>query len=303
MTLPKELDAAPYAVRTESLTKRFGTTEALGGLDLQVPEGAVYLLVGPNGAGKSTTIRILMNLLKADSGTARVFSLEPGPDVRARIGFVPERHDRGYAWMKVGQTLDHHAAYRPTWDAAYAKHLADAFEVEPDRKFGDLSKGQARRVQLLLALAHRPPLLLLDEPTDGLDPVMRDETLALLAGHLAESPTTVLISTHRVYEMEGMADHVGVLHQGRLLAQTSRERLHRMLRRYLVEVPEGWTAEPDLEGVVRKAGNGRELQWTVWGEEAEVSERFARAGGTVRAVTPLSLDDAAITLLARKETR
>ncbi|MBW3661190.1 MAG: ABC transporter ATP-binding protein, partial [Gemmatimonadetes bacterium] len=136
---------------------------------------------------------------------------------------------------------------------------------------------------------------------DGLDPVMRDETLGLLAEHVAESPTTVLLSTHRVYEVERMADHVGVLHEGRLLAQTSRERLHRMLRRYLVEIPEGWVG-PDLEGVVRKAGNGREVQWTVWGDQAEVSDRLARAGGTVRQISPLTLDEAAITLLGRKET-
>ncbi|HUE95060.1 MAG TPA: ATP-binding cassette domain-containing protein, partial [Longimicrobiaceae bacterium] len=110
MTLPHELDAERFAVRTQALVKRFGKKTALDGLDLQVPEGAVYLLVGPNGAGKSTTLRILMNLLRADSGTASVFSLDPrhrGPDVRARVGFVPEQHDRGYAWMKVGHTIEH----------------------------------------------------------------------------------------------------------------------------------------------------------------------------------------------------
>ncbi|MDX1623591.1 MAG: ABC transporter ATP-binding protein [Gemmatimonadota bacterium] len=304
MTLPTELDRMSLTVETESLTKRFGAKEALRGLDLQVPEGAVYLLVGPNGAGKTTTLRILMNLLKADSGAARVLSFDPrrdGPEVRARTGYVPERHDRGYPWMTVARTIEHHAAYRPGWDAAYANRLAEVFEIEAEREFGDLSKGQARRVQLLLALAHRPPLLLLDEPTDGLDPVMRDVTLGLLAEHVAESPTTLLISTHRVYEMERMADHVGVLHEGRLLAQTSRERLHRMLRRYLLQIPERWEREPDLDGVVRKSGNGREVQWTVWGEEAEVSDRLARAGATVREVVPLTLDEATITLLGRRE--
>ncbi len=304
MTLPYELDAERFAVRTDSLVKRFGQKVALDGLELRVPEGAVYLLVGPNGAGKSTTLRILMNLLKASSGTASVFSMDPrhrGPDVRARTGFVPERHDLGYAWMAVGRMIEHHAAYRPTWDAAYAERLAEAFSVEPDRRFGQLSKGQARRVQLLLALAHRPPLLVLDEPTDGLDPVMRDETLGLLAEHLAEAPTTLLVSTHRVYEMERMADHVGVLHEGRLVTQTSRDRLHRMLRSYRVEIPDGWSREPDLDGVVRKAGNGREVRWTVWGEETVVTDRFARAGGTVREVATLTLDEAAIILLGRKE--
>ena len=204
--LPTHLGDGAFAVATRGLRKQFGKEVALRGIDLQVPEGAVYVLVGPNGAGKSTTLKILLDLVRADAGAAEVFGLDPrarGPDVRAQIGYVPERHDWGYGWMRVGRLLEHHAAFYPRWDPQYAAHLARAFELRMDRKFGKLSKGQGRRVQLAMALAHRPPLLLLDEPTDGLDPVMRDETLGLLAEHLAETPTTVLISTHLVHEIEG----------------------------------------------------------------------------------------------------
>jgi len=167
-----------------------------------------------------------------------------------------------------------------------------------DRKIGVLSKGQARRVHLTMALAHRPPLLLLDEPTDGLDPLMRDETLGVIADHLADSPTTVVLSTHHVEEVERLADHIGVLRNGELRAQMSRTDLDAGLRRYRVEVPERWAGAPSLNGsVLRRVTSAREIQWTVWGQEADVLQKLTAAGGTVREVAPLSLLDATLALL------
>ncbi len=153
-----------------------------------------------------------------------------------------------------------------------------------------------------MALAHRPRLLILDEPTDGLDPVMRDETLGLLVEHITETPTTVLISTHLVHEVDRLADHLGVMRDGKLTAQLPRDQLHRMLRRYRADVPEGWSGVPGLNGtVVRRSGIGREIQWSVWGEEAEVTRHLVSAGATVRDAAPLTLEDAAIALLSRKD--
>jgi ABC-2 type transport system ATP-binding protein len=245
--------------------------------------------------------------LRPDAGDARVFSLDPlraGADIRARIGYVPEGHDVGYGWMRVGRMLERHAALYPNWDPAYGKRLASTLELRLDRRFGVLSKGQARRVQLVLALAHRPPLLLLDEPTDGLDPVARDETLSLLAEHLATNPTSVLLSTHRIYEVERLADHVGILREGRLVAQTSNERLRGHLLRYRAEIPESWKAPEGMNGVVkRRAGTGREILWTVWGEPDDIRGRLSEAGATVRETSPMTLDEAAIALLASEESR
>jgi ABC-2 type transport system ATP-binding protein len=147
-------------------------------------------------------------------------------------------------------------------------------------------------------MAHRPPLLLLDEPTDGVDPVVRRRALALLAEHLADTPTTVLVSTHHVHEVESLADHVGVLRDGRLVAQMPRDELQRTVRRYRVEVSEGWRAPPGLEPTNgRRSGSGRVLQWTLVGEEREVAERLAASGATVRLVTMLGLEDAALAFL------
>ena len=301
---PTALDG-PLAVATAGVAKRYGRQTALRDLALQVPEGAVYLLVGPNGAGKSTALRLLLDLVRADAGSAQVLGLdvrERGAEIRANVGYVPDRHDWGIGWMRVGRLLRHHARYYPTWDDAYARRLAELFALSPERRLSALSKGQARRVHLLLALAHRPPLLLLDEPTDGLDPVMRDELLGVLAEHLAASPTTVVLSTHHVAEVESLADHVGVLRGGTLRAQLAVDALRAGLRRYRAEVPDGWSGVPTLNGaVVRREGAGREVQWTVWGEEAAVVQHFTTAGATVRDAAPLSLHEATLALLTNRE--
>jgi ABC-2 type transport system ATP-binding protein len=293
------------AVETRGLAKRFGRRVALNGLDLNVPAGSAYVLVGPNGAGKTTTLRILLDLVRADAGVADVLgrdTVAQGPEVRALSGYVPERQDSGYGWMKVQQLLDYHASYRSSWDGAYARQLMDRLEVRDHTRFGKLSKGESRRVQLVMALAHRPEILLLDEPTDGLDPVMRDEALRLLSDHMAETEATLLISTHLVYEVEGLGDHLGVLKEGELKVQLDRETLRRRLRRYTLEVPEGWSgADGVTERVVRRSGSGRELSWTVWGDESEIVERMRAGGATVRGVDPLTLEEAAVALLAMRE--
>jgi ABC-2 type transport system ATP-binding protein len=293
------------AIETEGLSKRYGRRVALGGLDLRVPRGAVYVLVGPNGAGKTTALRTLLDLVRAESGTARVLghdTTRSGARVRALSGYVPERQDAGYGWMTVHQLLSSHAAYRGKWDDGYAKELLERLEVRDHTKFGKLSKGEARRVQLVMALAHRPPVLLLDEPTDGLDPVMRDEALSLLSEHIAAHQTTLLISTHLVYEVEGLGDHLGVLIDGVLTSQLDRDTLRQRLRRYTLELPDGWTGPAELtDRVVRRNGRGREQAWTVWGEEREVVERLGASGASVRQVVPLTLEEAAIALLATRK--
>ncbi len=307
MSRPTDTDADAFDVVTHGLSRRFGGETALDGVDLRVPHGAVYVLVGANGAGKSTTLRLLMNLERPDAGTARVLGLDTvaeGPRVRAQVGYVPEGHDHAYGWMTCGRLLRHVAAYYPAWDPAYADHLRRAFGLKPERKAGTLSKGEGRALQLVLALAHRPALLLLDEPTDGLDPRVRGRTLAVLAEHLADTPTTVVICTHHVHEVESLADEVGVLNGGRLVAQMPRDELQRTVRRYRVEVPEGWEAPPGLApAAARRSSGGREAQWTLVGEEREVTERLALSGATVREVTSLALEDATLALLSREVTR
>jgi ABC-2 type transport system ATP-binding protein len=295
-----------FAVATHGLSMCYGKQTALDAVDLRVPDGAIYVLIGANGAGKSSTMKVLLNLERADAGRAEVFGLDTideGPRVRAQIGYMPEAHEQAYSWLTCAQLIRHVAAHYPAWDHTYAARLIDVLGVRAERKVGTLSKGESRRLQFVLALAHRPPLLLLDEPTDGLDPVVRHRTLAHLAEHLADTPTTVVIATHHIHEVESLADHVGVLNAGRLVAQLSRDELRRTVRRYRVEVPEDWQTPPELQTPsLRRSRGGREVQWTLIGEEREVTARLTATGATVRDVTPLALEEAALAFLTEEVT-
>jgi ABC-2 type transport system ATP-binding protein len=293
-----------FAVATHGLSMRYGKATALDGVELRVPEGAVYVLIGSNGAGKSTTMKLLLNLERPDAGRADVFGLDTaarGPEVRAQIGYIPESHAHDYAWMTCGRLIQHVAAHYPAWDHEYAARLIEVFNVPMQQQVGTLSKGESRRLHFVLALAHRPPLLLLDEPTDGLDPVVRNRTLAQLAEHLADTPTTVIIATHHIHEVESLADHVGVLRDGRLVAQMTRDDLRRTVVRYRVEVPEGWQPPPQLRTAsLRRSSTGREVQWTLIGEPDDVRTRLGAAGASLRDATPLSLEEAAMALLSEE---
>lgn len=294
------------AVTTYGISKRYGHEVALDGVDLHVPEGAVYALVGANGAGKTTTLKVLMNLERTDAGTAEIHgfdSVRHGPEARAQVGYVPERPSHAYSWMTCHSLFKHVAAYYPRWDHAYVERLSDAFGLRLHRKVATLSKGESRRLQIVLALAHRPPVLLLDEPMDGLDPVVRSRTLSLLTEHLADTPTTILISTHQVHEIESLAEHVGVLRDGRLVAQMSRDKLQRTVGRYRVEVPVGWQATHELQAAGVRPISVREAQWTLVGDQRELIDRLTLAGAHVREVQPLALADATVAFLAQEVTR
>lgn len=289
------------AVVTHALSSRYGSKQALDSVDLRVPEGAVYVLIGANGAGKSTLFKVLMNLVRPSAGAAQVFGLDSsadGPAVRAHVGYVPDRHDAPYPAMTCGRLLRHAAAFHPAWDHAYAVHLTRTLGVQADERVGGLSKGGTRRLQLVLALAHRPPLLLLDEPTDGLDPMIRRRTLALLAEHLADTPTTVMMATHHVQELESLADHIGVLRDGRLVAQMPRDELLRTVRSYHLDVPDGWEVPAGLHATaLRRASTGRDVRCTLAGEPHDVERQLAAAGARVRQATTVTLEDAALAFL------
>ena len=301
------LDTAPQAVRLQGLYKDFGDRRALDGLDLAVPEGAVYVLVGPNGAGKTTTLKILLDLLRPDSGSAEAFGVpvvEEGPWVRAQVGFVADDHSFGMPQVSVGILLDHHRRYFGTWDDGYAQALTRRLEIDRKAIFGKLSKGQARRVQLLLALAHRPALLLMDEPTDGLDPLARENFAEILADHLAAAPTTLLLSTHLVHEVEGLGDHLGVIRAGRVLAQLSRDDLNRRLHRLRAMIPEAWSPPPEVAAaVVGRRAAGREIEWTVAGDRQQIQEAVAGSGATVHELRALNLEEASKALLKMERPR
>ncbi len=298
-TIPDTLSAGTCAVRTSNLTKEFGKQTALDAVNFTIPDGSFYVLVGPNGAGKTTFLKLLMELIRPTSGTIDVLGMNPldaGAAIRAHVGYIPERSDDVYSWKKVSSALAFHARYFPTWDGAYAAELCARLSLK-DGKLSQLSKGEVRRVQIVMALAHRPPLLLLDEPTDGLDPVGREIFRGILAEHIATSPTTVLVSTHLVFEIETLADHFAVLRDGRLLTQLRTDELQHQLKRYVLTS----AAPPPADVTVMTNGSDREKAWTLWGDETELRERLIRAGAELRAVRPLTLQEAAVALLSQED--
>ena len=204
------------AIRTEKLRKQFRRVTALDGLDLDVPEGAIYALVGPNGAGKTTAVKILMNIVQATSGRAQVLSLDSrhvAGKAFTAIGYVSENQEFP-GWMRVQAYLDYLRPFYPAWDRQLERELIRQFALPLDRKLRDLSRGMRMKAALAGSLAYHPKLIVLDEPFTGLDPLVRDELIAGMLERAAEA--SVLISSHDLGEIESFSSHVGYLDQGRL---------------------------------------------------------------------------------------
>lgn len=201
------------------LGRTFGATRALDAVTLTLPRGAVYGLVGANGAGKTTLIRHILGLLRPQEGSVRVFGRDPVADpvgVLSRIGYLSEENDLP-GWMRVDELVRYTRAFYPDWDDAYAEELRRAFALDPAARIASLSKGQKARAGLLVALAHRPDLLLLDEPSSGLDPIVRRDILGAVVRTIADEGRTVLFSSHLLDEVEQVADHVIMMAAGRVV--------------------------------------------------------------------------------------
>ena len=302
------LAPSPAAVVAYGLTRRFGTSLALDGVNLNVPSGSVTLLSGANGAGKSTLMRLLLNLDSPTAGRIEVNGLDPsrhGPQIRANAGHMPEEVEPGNAWLKVGRWFAHRAAYYRGWDHAYAEQLIHRLGIDLNRRVGELSKGEARRIQLVAALAHRPSLLLLDEPTDGFDPVVRDTVLELLAAHLAETGCTMLVSTHLAGEVDRLVDNVAVLHCGRLIAQGTREAIVGTIARHEIDAPANWSMPPTLAPLVLRAerGLGRTHLVVTDSPIPQVAAALSATGATIRSTSGVGLADAILLLLQNGQRR
>ena len=206
-------------IDVSDLTRRFGAKTALAAVNVSVPRGAVYGLVGANGAGKTTFIKHLLGLLRPDGGRVRVFGLDPVAEpvaVLSRIGYLSEENDLP-GWMTVGELARYSRALYPGWDDAYAEELRQMFALDPAARIKTLSKGQKARAGLLVALAYRPELLVLDEPSSGLDPIVRRDILGAVIRTIAHEGRTVLFSSHLLDEVEQVADHVTMIRAGRVV--------------------------------------------------------------------------------------
>ncbi len=270
-------------IEVAGVSKRFGKKEALRGVSLEVQRGQVFGLVGENGAGKTTLIQHLLGAYRAKTGTVRVFGIDPTYDptaVLSRIGYLSEDRDLPL-WMRVGELMRYTQAFFPNWDEAYAEQLREDFGLPERAKIRTLSRGEKAKVGLLVAIAHRPDLLLLDEPSSGLDAVARQEILATVVRTVAEEGRTVVFSSHLLDEVERVADHVAMLHEGHLVVNTSMDALKSAHHKHVVRWPEAQAQRPDLPGVLSATGEGREWSLLCEGDGEAFAQAVRGSGGEI----------------------
>jgi ABC-2 type transport system ATP-binding protein len=245
------------------LSRSFGAKRALADVSLVVNPGSVFGLVGENGAGKSTLIKHLLGLWRAQTGSVKLFGLDPVADpvaVLGRIGYLSEEPDFP-EWMKVWELLRYTRAFYPRWDAAYAERLRDQFALDPDARIKTLSKGQRARLGLIAAEAHRPELLMLDEPSSGLDPIVRRDILEAIIRTVTDQGRTVIFSSHLLDEVERVSDYLAMLHRGTLRFCAPMDDIRMRHRRVVLHFERPQAAPPNVSGAIRVDGAGRE--WTV----------------------------------------
>jgi len=256
-------DSAESVISIRNLSRRFGSKAALNDVSFEVSRGCVFGLVGENGAGKSTLIKHLLGLWRAESGSVRVFGTDPVADpvsVLARIGYLSEQPDLP-DWMRVHEYLRYMRAFYPNWDTRYAGELLEQFGLDPTKRLRVLSKGQRAKLGLLGAQAHRPELLLLDEPSSGLDPIVRNDILAAVIRTVADAGKTVFFSSHLLEEIERVSDYIAMLHQGKLVLCGPLDEIKNQHRRITLRFEIQQTRPPKVPGALAVTGTGRE--WTV----------------------------------------
>jgi ABC-2 type transport system ATP-binding protein len=287
------------AIQLSGVGYRAGRGFEIEDLALNVPEGAVYGFLGPNGSGKTTTIRLLLGLLRADRGTISVLGREVPREssaVLARTGYVPERPHL-YPTLTVGEAIRYHAAFYPDWDARWADELAGRFSLERSRLLQRLSKGEMGKLMILLALAQSPALLVLDEPTDGLDPVVRREVLTALLDYVGLRNATVFISSHLVHELERICDWVGIMDRGRLVAELPMHNFKDGIKRLRVLQAPALPQGMPFVLLGREPADGAGETWIVRGWEPPMAAYFPDVGASLRDVVDLDLEDGFVELL------
>jgi ABC-type multidrug transport system ATPase subunit len=247
-----------------NLSRRFGANDALSEVSLTIPRGVVFGLVGTNGAGKTTLIRHAMGLLRPQRGSVSVFGLDPVSHptaVLARIGYLSELNELP-EWMRVEELIHFTRAFYPSWDDSYARSLQRMFELDPGKQIQQLSKGQRARVGLLLALAYRAELLILDEPSSGLDPLVRRDILRAVIETIVQEGRTVLFSSHLLEEVERVADHVAIIERGRIIQNEPLEQLKSHYHRLVLHFDSALAAPPPAAGFFNWQGSDR--NWTAY---------------------------------------
>ncbi len=274
-------------LKLENVTKTFGEFKALDDLSMNIPKGAVYGLVGPNGAGKTTAIRLITGVYRADSGsiTMEGIGIYENPALKSRIGYIPD--DVFYfPSASLEEMRRYYRGIYPGFDDALFEKLYEVFELPQKGQIRRFSKGMQKQAAFQLTICTRPDLLVLDEPIDGLDPVMRRQVWSLILSEVAQRETTVLISSHNLRELEDICDHVGIMDHGKMLLERSLADMQgNTVKLQLVgELPEG------LE-VLHESQSGRMKTFVIRGGAEAVTEKIKETQPAYFDVLPLSLEE------------
>jgi ABC-2 type transport system ATP-binding protein len=292
------------AIETHDLGYRPGKGFQISNLNMHVPAGSLYGFLGPNGAGKTTTIRLLLGLLRPGHGRVSVLGRSMPAEhveVMKRTGYVPER-PHVYPTFTVDEALRFHSAFHARWNAAWAADLKNEFNLVGDRRVGSLSKGETGKLMMLLALAQEPDLLVLDEPTDGLDPVVRRDVLEALLTYVSSHQATVLISSHLVHELERICDWVGLMDHGQLIAELPMHDFKSGIKRLRVSSLPAQLVNAPFTLLSREKSNGMGEQLLVRGWTPGMSAYLSDAGATVKEVIDLDLEDGFVEILRAART-
>ena len=271
----------------KNVTKTFGKFKALDNLSMTVPQGSVYGLVGPNGAGKSTAIRLMTGIYRPDSGTVTMEGLPvyENPANKVRMGYIPD--DIFYfPSASMDEMKRFYKGIYPQFDTALYEKLFDVFQLPRKGQIRRFSKGMQKQAAFHLALCTHPEMLILDEPVDGLDPVMRRQVLSLILSDVATNGTTVLISSHNLRELEDICDHVGIMDHGKMLLERSLADMQGFTHKLQIvgDVPEG------LE-ILHQTQTGRLKTMVVRGNAQAITQKVSASNPVYFDVLPLSLEE------------
>jgi ABC-2 type transport system ATP-binding protein len=250
-------------VDVNNLSRSFNRKRALDGVSFSATAGQVYGLVGANGAGKTTILKHLLGLLRAKTGSVRVFGLDPVRDpveVLGRVGYLSEERELP-EWMRIDELMAYTQAFHKTWDESYARQMLESFALDPSKKIRQLSKGMRAQAGLIAAVAHRPELLILDEPSSGLDVAVRRDILDAIVRTVADDGRTVIFSSHLLDEVERMSDHVTMMDHGRVTLSGALDEVRRGYQRSHVRFVQHFDQPPVLETALAMEGGGR--SWIV----------------------------------------
>ena len=279
-------------IEIQNAVKIFDGFAALDGITLTVPKGAVYGLVGPNGAGKSTLLRCLTGIYRADAGTLTMDgeSVWENPGLKTRMSTIPD----DWFYFLQSSAQDMMKLYRgiyPSFSMERYQKLAEVFPIDPKKAIRHLSKGMQKQVAFWLTMSCMPDYLLLDEPVDGLDPVMRRQVWSLVLDDVAERGTTVLVSSHNLRELEDVCDHVGILDHGKVLLERSLEQLQDNMVKLQVVFPDGVSEVPPELPVLHAAKMGRIHTLILRMNAQEATELLARYNPLLVDAVPLTLEE------------